>query len=74
MRTVLCAVEVDHAVEAGEGGAATLVTMGVELLLRQDIAAVLAGGLDVSTKCEVAWFDGARIGMSMARDSDSTKR
>lgn len=41
MRSVLNAVEVGHAVETGEGCAAALVPMPVELLLGEDVAAVL---------------------------------
>ena len=43
MRAVFGTVKVCHAVETGEGGAAALVAMAVELLLGNDIAALLAG-------------------------------
>lgn len=35
------AAKVNHAVEAGEGRASTLIPMRVELLLREDVATVL---------------------------------
>lgn len=38
---VFRAAKVHHAVEAGEGRASTLIAMRVELLLREDVAAVL---------------------------------
>jgi hypothetical protein len=41
VRAVFQALEVDHAVDAGEGRTATLVSVGIELLLCEDIAAVL---------------------------------
>jgi hypothetical protein len=41
VRSVAGALEVHHAVEAGEGGAVALVTVGVELLLGEDIPTVL---------------------------------
>ena len=41
MRAVFCSVEVHHAVDAGVGGAATLVAVRVELLLGEDITASL---------------------------------
>ena len=41
MRFVFRAAKVHHAVEAGKGRASTLVPMRVELLFRQDIAAIL---------------------------------
>ena len=42
VRSVVVAVEMDHAVQAGEGGASTLVAMLVEGFLGQDIAAGLS--------------------------------
>lgn len=41
MRPILSSVKVYHAVDAGEGGAATLVAMGIKLLLGEDITASL---------------------------------
>jgi hypothetical protein len=41
MCAILHALEVNHAVDAGKGCAATLVSMGIELLLCEDIAAIL---------------------------------
>lgn len=38
---VFGAAKVNHAVEAGEGRASTLIPMRVELLLREDVATVL---------------------------------
>jgi hypothetical protein len=38
---VFGAAKVHHTVEAGEGRASTLIPMRVELLLREDVAAVL---------------------------------
>lgn len=38
------ALEMSHAVDTGEGGASTLVTMGVEFLLGENIAAALESG------------------------------
>lgn len=45
MRSVLGAVEMDHAVDTGEGRAAALVAVRVELLLGEDIAAILKKGM-----------------------------
>lgn len=42
MRSILGALEVHHAVNAGEGCAATLVSMRVELLLGEDVTTGLA--------------------------------
>lgn len=41
MRSIIRALEVDHTINAGEGCAATLVAMRIELLLGQNIAARL---------------------------------
>jgi hypothetical protein len=41
VRSIFSSVEVHHAVNAGEGSAATLVAMRVELLLSEDITACL---------------------------------
>lgn len=41
MASIFSPPEVYHAVETGECRAATLVPMGIEFLLRQDIAATL---------------------------------
>lgn len=41
MRSVAGAVEVHHAVEAGEGRPIALVSMAVELLLGEDVPTVL---------------------------------
>lgn len=41
MRPIVSSVKVHHAVDAGEGGAATLVAMGIKLLLGEDITASL---------------------------------
>lgn len=44
MSAVFGAVEVHHAVDAGKGGAATLVGMRVQLLLGEDVSTVLFKG------------------------------
>lgn len=41
MRSVFSAIEMDHAVDASKGCAATLVTVGIEFLLGEDITTVL---------------------------------
>lgn len=41
VRSILSALEMDHAVQAREGGAATLAAVGVEFLLREHISTVL---------------------------------
>ena len=43
VRAVIVAVEVHHAIQAGEGGASTLVAMAVEPFLGQNVAAGLPG-------------------------------
>jgi hypothetical protein len=41
MGLVAVALEMDHAVEAGEGGAITLIAVAVEFLLGEDVSTVL---------------------------------
>lgn len=43
MRFILVSLEMNHAIDAGERRASTLVAMGVEFLLRKDITARLEG-------------------------------
>ena len=50
MRLVFGAPEVHHAVETGKGCAATLVAVAVELLLCEDVAAVLRVLVRVSVR------------------------
>lgn len=49
VRPVLRPAEIGHTVEASKGSAATLVAMGVEFLLGEDIAAGLVVEMVVST-------------------------
>jgi hypothetical protein len=51
MGAVLCAREVYHAVDAGKGGTATAVSMRVELLLGQDVAAGLFNDAETVVRC-----------------------
>jgi hypothetical protein len=41
MRAILSAIEMNHAIDAREGCATTLVAVGIELLLGENITAVL---------------------------------
>lgn len=43
MRAIVSAVEVDHAINAGESSAAATISMWVEFLLGQDVTASLWG-------------------------------
>ena len=38
---IFCTVEMDHTIQTGEGGIATLPAMGIQLLLGEDVAATL---------------------------------
>lgn len=42
MCAVLRSVEVHHAIQTGVAGTITLIAMGIQLLLRQDVAARLS--------------------------------
>jgi hypothetical protein len=42
MRPVFCAPEVDHAVQAGKGGAVALIPMSIKLLLGEHVTTYLA--------------------------------
>jgi tRNA threonylcarbamoyladenosine modification (KEOPS) complex Cgi121 subunit len=43
MGSVFVPGKVDHAVNAGESGSPTAISMGIEFLLRQDVTARLVG-------------------------------
>jgi len=42
MRSIVSALEMNHAIDTGERRTATLVAVGIELLLSEDITTVLA--------------------------------
>ena len=52
MRAIVSAVEVDHAINAGESSAAATISMWVEFLLGQNVTASLWGEKDQ----KVRWF------------------
>jgi hypothetical protein len=51
MRAVLCTGKVHHAIDAGEGGTPAAVSMLVELLLGQDVAARLVKDAKEVVRC-----------------------
>lgn len=42
MRPIVGAPKMGHAIDAGEGGTATAIAMGIEFLLGEDIATILS--------------------------------
>lgn len=59
MGTIVSALEMHHAIEAGERCAVTLVAVSVEFLLRQDVAASLDKGQKGSLGMEPCLSRGA---------------
>lgn len=71
MRFVFISLEMNHAIDAGERRASTLVAMGVEFLLRKDITARLER--EPSQQTTLAWLSHSPFGISKQSLCDSPR-